>query len=231
MAITVNKFDLFTTMSLIKKDAKLSKFFSELYNDDFDFYLGKIKTGKLNKDMALSTKMIFEEFICVKDEYIAMYNTTYRECNNNNVKAEPKVVEETTITEVIVVPEVIVLPEVIEEVVVPSHQILKEKTTAGVEPQYKTTFIRQPQVEPETPKSDKPKRRIPKSEILKMIAENGGNPTENQRTLLQVGDLKNLVARLHNRAKQDLFTDEDARTVMAAIDTLKKRVLPLIEKK
>lgn len=74
------------------------------------------------------------------------------------------------------------------------------------------------------------KRRIPLSEIKAMVAKRG-HVTENERAMMAGYELKNIVARIHNKGKQALFTDEEARIVIATIDTVKKKLLPLLKKK
>jgi hypothetical protein len=74
------------------------------------------------------------------------------------------------------------------------------------------------------------KRRIPMSELKKQI-ESRGKMTENERAMLAGNELKNIVARIHNKGKQSLFTDEDARNVIATIDIVKRKLLPILNKK
>lgn len=74
------------------------------------------------------------------------------------------------------------------------------------------------------------KRRLPKSAILTMAKERG-HMTENERALIAGFELKNVVVRIHNKGKQNLFTDEEARTVIATVETVMKKLGPILKKK
>lgn len=54
-------------------------------------------------------------------------------------------------------------------------------------------------------------RRLGKEQIMSQITEQGGKPTECQRMLLKVNDLKNIVARLNRLGKAEYFSEEDGK--------------------
>lgn len=74
------------------------------------------------------------------------------------------------------------------------------------------------------------KRRIPLAEI-KETAKARGKMTENERAMIAGYELKNLVARIHNKGKLNMFTDEEARDVIATIETVKKKLAPILKNK
>jgi hypothetical protein len=83
---------------------------------------------------------------------------------------------------------------------------------------------------PKVEKYKNVKRRIPLSEIKKTAKERG-KLTENERAMVAGYELKNIVARIHNKGKLSLFTDEEARDVIATIETVKKRLASILKKR
>jgi hypothetical protein len=81
------------------------------------------------------------------------------------------------------------------------------------------------------PTVEKVKRRLSLAEIKARADARGGEFTENERALIACNDLKNIYVRVHNKGKYNLFTDEDARIVIATIDTVKKKLFPILNKK
>lgn len=73
-------------------------------------------------------------------------------------------------------------------------------------------------------------RRYGKTKILADITEQGGKSTEIQRMMLEVNDLKNIVAKLNRRGKAqiigntELLTDKQCREVIGVIQTLKNKL-------
>lgn len=74
----------------------------------------------------------------------------------------------------------------------------------------------------------KQKRRIPKYDLLSKKDVNGLN--ENERMMLRGYQLKSICDRIHNAGKHNKLTDEEARTVIAAVDIVNKKVLPILNK-
>lgn len=72
-------------------------------------------------------------------------------------------------------------------------------------------------------------RRIPKSEILKNAKERG-SMTECERAMLAGYELRDLAVRIHNNCKTNKLDDEDARIVIATVDTAKKKLSPIFNR-
>lgn len=73
-------------------------------------------------------------------------------------------------------------------------------------------------------------RRYGKQKILSDINKSGGKPTEIQRMMLEVNDLKNIVAKLNRKGRtqmlsdSDILTDKQCREVIGIIQTLKNKL-------
>jgi hypothetical protein len=73
-------------------------------------------------------------------------------------------------------------------------------------------------------------RRYGKQMILADIEKQGGEPTEIQRMMLEVNDLKNIVAKLNRKGKAqmledaEVLTDKECREVIGVIRTLKNKL-------
>jgi len=86
-----------------------------------------------------------------------------------------------------------------------------------------------PKAEP-TKESEQKPRRYGKQKILADIEEQGGEITEIQRMMLEVNDLKNIVAKLNRKGKAQLLgdtevlTDKQCREVIGVIRTLKNKL-------
>ena len=85
-----------------------------------------------------------------------------------------------------------------------------------------------PKDEP-TDESKLPKR-YGKQKILADIEKQGGKATETQRMMLEVNDLKNIVAKLNRRGipqmlgDAETLTDKQCREVIGVIQTLKNKI-------
>ena len=213
------KFDLFRMMLLIQSDEKLSRFFSSDYGDDFKMHFLLIKQNLFKKEAIHYVKRMFDSIVLNDESYIDMYNDIKVSVESTEevapvkkvVKSEPKVEKK------IAVP---------RPVPTPTHKLEKENQVVKV--QFKKDV---PVVEPA--KEGAPlteKRRVSKTELEKSIAAKGGM-TENERAVLAHFELKNIVARIHHKGKSNKLSDEDARTIIATIDTVKKKLLPILDKK
>lgn len=82
---------------------------------------------------------------------------------------------------------------------------------------------------PEPKTNSVSKRRYGKEQILADLEETGGRPTEAQRMLLEVNDLKNIVAKLLRRGKaqhegKNVLTDKECREIIGTIQTVKNKL-------
>lgn len=78
-------------------------------------------------------------------------------------------------------------------------------------------------------------RRYGKMEILKDVEEQGGKPTEIQRMLLKVNDLKNDYAKLNRLGisnmlgGSDSLSDNDCREIIGAINNLENKIKKFVK--
>lgn len=80
-------------------------------------------------------------------------------------------------------------------------------------------------------------RRYGKEQILKDVEKNGGKPSELQRAMLRINDLKNIYSVLSARGIKDTFSDvktltnEDCRNIVATIETVEKKLDTILNKR
>lgn len=78
-------------------------------------------------------------------------------------------------------------------------------------------------------------RRYGKEKILADVTASGGKPTEVQRMLLEVNDLKNLVAKLNRLGKaqhegrKDTLTDAQCREIIGTVQTVKAKMKKILK--
>ncbi len=80
-------------------------------------------------------------------------------------------------------------------------------------------------------------RRYGKDKIQADIEKQGGNPTELQRAMLAVNDLKNIYVNLTARGIKDmlgntkLLSDSDCRDIVAVVSTVEKKLKEILKRK
>ncbi len=104
------------------------------------------------------------------------------------------------------------------------------KLTEDTIPQKPNVNTPKPIINPAPQKPTKNIRRVRVDDIHARAKERGGKYTESERMLLEVTQLQNISYRLHNAGKLNKFTDEECRTVIAAIDILKTKTSKLFKK-
>lgn len=87
------------------------------------------------------------------------------------------------------------------------------------------------------PKEKKLPRRYGKDKIEADIEKQGGKPTETQRAMLAVNELKNIYVNLSARGIKDmlgdtnLLSDSDCRDIVAVVTTVKKKLKNILKRK
>jgi len=90
-----------------------------------------------------------------------------------------------------------------------------------------------------TGKQDKVKlpKHYGKTQIEADIKKQGKPATEKQKAMLALNEMRNMYSKLKNRGISDMvagtdkLSDEDARTIVAVVNTMKKKLNPILKNK
>jgi hypothetical protein len=216
MAIEVAKlkemdYNTTITLGVIEQDADLKAIFTDDIKLPFNILYKLSEEGTLNDRTKELLAIIFEKLILTKKELINKYlqfaNTKGVEINQTKeLEIEVEQEEEIDNGEDSIVP-------VKPVVVTPKKTIVKKEKTGKELP-----------------------RRYGRAKILEDIKRQDGVMNLHQRTGLNLNELKNIYVNLNSRlikmlvAGEEIFTDEDCRTINSAITTLNNKLKKLIKK-
>ena len=218
------KFDLFKTLVVIQSEKILSAIFTEAHGDDYKQHFICLENNMMNNDAKELIKSIFKRIISNDKKMLSKYE---------KVEVPTIIPQLEPVEELVVVPVEKIIPTV-EYTKESTGKIIKPTVKKPAKPKKKKKIANKPAnkiVVKEPDKPEKVKRRLSLAEIKARADARGGDFTENERALIACNDLKNIYVRIHNKGKYNLFTDEDARIVIATVDTVKKKLMPILNKK
>ena len=196
------------TLGVIEQDVDLKEIFTDEIKLPFNILYRLSEEGRLNDRTKEILASIFEKLILTKKELIdkyLRYATTEGIDINYTKELEIEVEEDEQIDEE---------EDIVEPVVVtPKKTIVKKEKTGKELP-----------------------RRYGRAKILEDIKRQDGVMNLHQRTGLNLNELKNIYVNLNSRlikmlvAGEEIFTDEDCRTINSAITTLNNKLKKLIKK-
>ena len=196
------------TLGVIEQDVDLKEIFTDEIKLPFNILYRLSEEGRLNDRTKEILASIFEKLILTKKELIdkyLRYATTEGIDINYTKELEIEIEEDEQIDEE---------EDIVEPVVVtPKKTIVKKEKTGKELP-----------------------RRYGRAKILEDIKRQDGVMNLHQRTGLNLNELKNIYVNLNSRlikmlvAGEEIFTDEDCRTINSAITTLNNKLKKLIKK-
>jgi hypothetical protein len=183
------------------------------------------KDGKLNEDVKKFTKMIFDDLIVTKKDFIDKYlhfkSLLSNDAANDAVNDAVNDAANDAIIDVIMEQE-----QTIEEPIEAVKESKSEK---------KPKTEKEPKAEKES-KAVKP-RRYGRWSIEADIKNQGGKATSQQRAGLKVADLKNIYVKLEGRIINDMLTDdpklslEDYRLITSTIEIVETKLKEILKRK
>jgi len=222
------KFDLVRTLLFIKDNTVLTRVLNKRYNTKFEDIFQAIKEGRFKPEAIEYVKGIYEGIIALDSNMIRTYNGIKIP---NDLLIENIDIPESLISAITPVEEEIEIGTIDDLVELRNTLNQKElvdkiKTIPGV----KTNPIKLPKA-PKGALGIIINRKRPSAPEIQAKAIRQNYYTTNDRLMLKNLQLNNLYCNIQARAAKQKFTDEDARIIKSAIETLENIVTPILKKK
>ena len=231
METTSIKFNLVKTLMIIEQNEMLTNIFRKNYAEPFTDLCALAKAGKLNEKAVTRIEGIFLGCICDDEEMAYKYKVIkvpsnlkvddidVPEFTEEAVEPEPTPEVETVIESMDEI-----LKSIEDETITDEELVQKIKNFRGV----KTDALKLPKKPADAEGMELDTKRPTCSDVhVKAIKQQFY--TENDRLLLRGLKLNNIYCSIQAKAAKQKFTDDEAKSIKSAIDTLQRLVDPVLK--
>lgn len=222
------KFDLVRTLLFIKDNTVLTRVLNKRYNTKFEDIFQAIKEGRFKPDAIEYIKGIFEGIIAADSNMVKIYNGIKIP---NDLIIDSIDIPQTLTSAISPVEEEIEIGSIEDLIDLRNSLSQKElinkiKSIQGI----KTNPIKLPKA-PKGASGIIINSKRPSAPEIQAKAIRQNYYTTNDRLMLKNLQLNNLYCNIQARAAKQKFTDEEARLIKSAIETLENVVSPIMKKK